>query len=106
MCLDALLNVLLGLPCPGSPAQWSPLSQHRCFEAALGRLGLPPARCLVVGDTPYDAEAARKAGLAAVGVLCGGFPEKDIRDGGATAIFADPADLLRRYDDWTAAFGG
>lgn len=76
------------------------------LRGGAGSPRLPPARCLVVGDTPYDAEAACKAGLAAVGVLCGGFPEKDMRDGGATAIFADPADLLRRYDDWTAAFGG
>lgn len=76
------------------------------FEAALGRLGLSPERCLVIGDTPYDAEAARRAGIRALGVLCGGFDEADIRDGGATAIFADPADLLRRYDDWIAAFAG
>lgn len=76
------------------------------FEAALGRLELPPDRCVVVGDTPYDAEAAYKAGLATIGLLCGGFPEADIRGGGATAIFADPADLLRNYDRWIEAFGG
>lgn len=43
------------------------------FEAAMRRLGgLDPKQVIVVGDTPYDAEAAGKAGLRVVGVLCGG----------------------------------
>ncbi len=68
------------------------------FAAALDRLGSPdPSRVVVVGDTPYDAEAARKLGLRTIGVLCGGFPEADLRREGAFAIFRDPADLLRRY---------
>jgi phosphoglycolate phosphatase-like HAD superfamily hydrolase len=52
-----------------------------------------------VGDTPYDAEAAGKAGLRTVGVLCGGFPEEDLRNAGCIAIYADPAALLDRLDD-------
>ena len=68
------------------------------FAAALDRLGSPdPSRVVVVGDTPYDAEAARKLGLRTIGVLCGGFPEANLRREGAFAIFRDPADLLRRY---------
>ena len=68
------------------------------FAVALDRLGSPdPSRVLVVGDTPYDAEAARKLGIRTVGVLCGGFPEADLRREGAVAIFRDPADLLARY---------
>jgi HAD superfamily hydrolase (TIGR01509 family) len=70
------------------------------FEAALEKLGgLNGREALVVGDTPYDAEAAAKAGIKTVGVLCGGFPEKDLRGAGAIAIFQDPADLLRRYEE-------
>ncbi len=69
------------------------------FEAALEKLGkLAPEKCLVLGDTPYDAEAADKAGIRTVGVLCGGFPEADLKQAGAIAIYQDPADLLRRYD--------
>ena len=64
------------------------------FTAALDRRELPPGRVIVVGDTPYDAEAARKAGLRTVGLLCGGFPEADLRAAGAVAIYRDPADLL------------
>jgi HAD superfamily hydrolase (TIGR01509 family) len=69
------------------------------FEAALGRLGqVSPERMVVIGDTPYDAEAAAKAGLRTIGVLCGGFPEADLRAAGCIAIYRDPADLLARYD--------
>ena len=69
------------------------------FAAALKRLGTPADRAVVVGDTPWDAIAARKAGVRPVGVLCGGFPEADLRAAGAIAIFRDPADLLSRLDD-------
>ena len=70
------------------------------FQAALDGLKLAPGRALVVGDTPYDADAARKAGITSVGVLCGGFAEADIRAGGASRVYRDPADLLAHIDDW------
>jgi HAD superfamily hydrolase (TIGR01549 family) len=70
------------------------------FQAALERLGgLPAGEAIVVGDTPYDVEAAAKAGLATIGVLCGGFPESDLRAAGCVAIYRDPADLLAGFDD-------
>jgi HAD superfamily hydrolase (TIGR01549 family) len=72
------------------------------FEVALQRVGTDPIRSLVIGDTPYDAIAARRAGLRAVGVLCGGFPEKDLRDEGCLKIYRDPADLLANYDELRA----
>ena len=69
------------------------------FAAALARLGdVSPAEAVVVGDSPYDAEAARKLNLKTVGVLCGGFPESDLRAAGCVAVFRDPADLLARYE--------
>jgi HAD superfamily hydrolase (TIGR01549 family) len=68
------------------------------FLAALDRLKVPPARALVVGDTPYDAEAAARAGMTTIGVLCGGFPEQVLRKAGCVAIYRDPADLLGRYE--------
>lgn len=70
------------------------------FEAALEKLGdLKPEEAVVVGDTPYDAEAAGKLGLKTVGVLCGGFPEAGLRAAGCVAIYRDPADLLARYGE-------
>lgn len=51
-----------------------------------------------MGDTPYDAQAAAKAGLRTIGLLCGGWPEEELRQAGCIAINRDPADLLRQYD--------
>lgn len=68
------------------------------FEAALRHLGNPPTeKCVVVGDAPYDAIAARKIGLRTVGVLSGGFPEQWLRDEGCVEIYQNPADLLAQY---------
>ncbi len=69
------------------------------FEAALARLGdLDPAAAIVVGDTPYDAQAAAKVGLRTIGVLSGGFPEAELREAGCIAVYRNPPDLLAHYD--------
>jgi HAD superfamily hydrolase (TIGR01509 family) len=69
------------------------------FEAALSRLGdMNPTEAVVVGDTPYDAEAAGKAGLQTIGFLSGGFAEEDLRAAGCATIYRDAADLLANYD--------
>jgi len=69
------------------------------FEAALRRLpGITLDQVIVVGDTPYDAEAAAKANLQTIGLLCGGWKEKDLRQAGCIAIYKNPADLLAHYD--------
>ena len=65
------------------------------FQAAMRRLsGVAPQSAWVIGDTPYDAEAAGKAGLRTIGLLCGGFAEDELRRAGCVAIYADPAALL------------
>jgi HAD superfamily hydrolase (TIGR01549 family) len=69
------------------------------FEAALERLGdVRPSEAVVVGDTPYDAQAAGKAGVKTIGLLSGGFPEADLRAAGCVRIYRDAADLLANYD--------
>ena len=68
------------------------------FEAALKKLGLEANEAIVVGDSPYDAEAAGKLGLRTLAVLCGGFPEADLRMAGCIAIYRDPADMLMHFD--------
>jgi HAD superfamily hydrolase (TIGR01549 family) len=68
------------------------------IHAALQKLGNSnPNTTMMVGDTPYDAEAAKKAGVETIGMLCGGFPEDELHDAGCTAIYQDPADLLHQY---------
>lgn len=69
------------------------------FAAALCKLGYVDAtEALVVGDSPYDAEAARKIGLRTIGVLSGGFPEEDLRKAGCITIYRNPAELLAHFD--------
>ncbi|MYT21607.1 HAD-IA family hydrolase, partial [Streptomyces sp. SID7760] len=51
-----------------------------------------------VGDTVWDMKAAARAGVAAVGLLCGGIPRHDLEEAGARAVYRDPADLLGRLD--------
>ncbi len=70
------------------------------FEAALSQLGdVRPDEAIVIGDTPYDAEAAGKAGLRTVGVLCGGFPEGELRAAGCIKFYKDFSDLLAHYEE-------
>jgi HAD superfamily hydrolase (TIGR01509 family) len=66
-------------------------------QAALDRLGLPAAEVVMLGDTPYDIEAAGKVGIGVIAFRCGGFKDDDLRD--ALAIFDGPADLLARYEE-------
>lgn len=65
-------------------------------QAALTRADASPEHAVMVGDTPYDIEAARRAGIGTVALRCGGFWD-DTALSGALAIFDDPADLLRRW---------
>lgn len=69
------------------------------FAAALESIGKPdPRTAISVGDTPYDAEAAGKIALKTIGLLCGGWPEAKLREAGCIAIYRDPADLLKNYE--------
>jgi len=69
------------------------------IEAALERAGrVAPDGALMVGDTPYDVEAALRAGIRAIAFRCGGgWPDEAFA--GAAAIYDGPADLLARLDE-------
>jgi HAD superfamily hydrolase (TIGR01509 family) len=67
------------------------------FEAALAKAGVAPHEALVVGDTPYDIEAADQAGIRTVAVRSGLFSDAALQ--GAIAIYDNVADLLAYYDD-------
>jgi phosphoglycolate phosphatase-like HAD superfamily hydrolase len=69
------------------------------FEIVLKKLKIEGADAVAIGDTPYDAAAAGKAGIATIGVLCGGFTERSLRDAGCVEIYPGPATLF-------ACFGG
>ena len=64
------------------------------IRVAMEKAGTDSA--LMVGDSVWDCEAAARAGLASVAVLTGGFSEEELRDAGASAVFAGPDDLRAR----------
>lgn len=69
------------------------------LSAAVKKLGMTPAQCVMVGDTIYDAESARKAGVVCLGLLCGGNSQEALLGAGARRNYRDPADLLAHLDD-------
>jgi HAD superfamily hydrolase (TIGR01549 family) len=67
------------------------------FEIVLKKLGVEGGDAVAIGDTPYDAAAARKAKIATIGVLCGGFTEASLRQAGCVEVYPGPAALLARF---------
>ena len=77
------------------------------FENALeAACDIDPDQAIVIGDTIYDAQAAAKAKMKTIGLLCGGSTEEQLREAGCMAIYRDPADLLLRYDESPLASKG
>ena len=69
------------------------------FATALKKIApLTPDEVIVVGDTPYDIEAAAKCGIAAIALRSGKFPDDTLREAGAVALYDDVAALLAGYD--------
>lgn len=66
-------------------------------EAALAKIGMQPSDVVMLGDTPYDIEAANKVGVAVIAFRCGGFNDSQLKN--AIAIYDDPADLVAQYDN-------
>jgi phosphoglycolate phosphatase-like HAD superfamily hydrolase len=66
-------------------------------QAALKKANAWPDDALLIGDTPYDVEAAARAGMAMIAFRCGGWGDRDLR--GAIAIYDGPWDLLARLDE-------
>jgi HAD superfamily hydrolase (TIGR01549 family) len=73
------------------------------LEKALERVG--GSRAVMVGDATWDVEAASRADIPTIGLLSGGISEQELRDAGAVAVYADPADLLAHLDEALAAAG-
>jgi HAD superfamily hydrolase (TIGR01509 family) len=68
------------------------------FEATLKKLGVKASEALALGDTPYDAEAAGKAGVWTVGVMTGGWSEQELLDAGCVEVWKDVAELLENFE--------
>lgn len=65
-------------------------------RSAVAKSGLPTSRLLMIGDTPYDVEAATKAGVPIIAFRSGGWLDSKLS--GASAIYDGPGDLLANYE--------
>jgi len=69
------------------------------FQAALNKLGnVENYEALVIGDTPYDAEAAVKAKIKIIGVKSGGWSEEKLLEKGCIAVYDNIAEILKNYE--------
>jgi HAD superfamily hydrolase (TIGR01509 family) len=65
-------------------------------DAAIEESGIPPRNLIMIGDTPYDIEAATRAKVRTIAFRSGGWSDADLH--GAVEIYDGPADLLAHYD--------
>jgi len=75
-------------------------------QDALEKAGVPAEHAVLLGDSTYDCEAARRAGVQAIAVRTGGFADEELRDAGADAVFEDLGELLAKIDETPFASGG
>ena len=69
------------------------------FAAALAKVApLDAQQVVVVGDSPYDVQAAKKLGMPMIGMRSGGFDDRVLIEAGADELYDDPQDLLRNYE--------
>lgn len=69
---------------------------------AARKLRLPPKEIAMVGDTPYDAEAARAAGLFSIGLQSGHYSRSDLHEAGCSAVFFDLQALAHKLEEQAA----
>jgi HAD superfamily hydrolase (TIGR01509 family) len=89
-CGDAIDDVVHDVPGPGKPAP-------DVLTVALERAGCSPEEALVVGDSVWDVEAARRAGIVSVGLETGGNAPERLVEAGAAAVYRTCAELLELW---------
>lgn len=67
------------------------------FLVAMERAGIDPDRALVVGDSIWDVQAARSAGVGCVAVETGGFSQHELFEEGARHVYRDVEELGRQF---------
>ncbi|MFW8745748.1 HAD family hydrolase, partial [Mesorhizobium japonicum] len=72
-------------------------------QVALARAAVDAERAVFVGDSVWDMVAARRAGVAAVGVRSGGVGAEELSAAGAREVVADAQELLARGAGWLTA---
>ena len=67
------------------------------LKAAMEKAGEGPA--VMIGDSTWDFEAAKRADVPSIGVLTGGFSEEELRESGASVVFKTLGELIENIDD-------
>jgi HAD superfamily hydrolase (TIGR01509 family) len=73
------------------------------IKAALDKGGQGPDQAIMIGDTPWDVHAARRAGVDTIAVLTGGFAIEELKESGAVAVFESVGELCAALDDTALA---
>ena len=75
--------------------------QPDLVQAAIDKGGNGDA--VMIGDTPWDIEAAKRAGVETIAVLTGGFSRAELEESGAVMVFESVAELRERLDETALA---
>jgi phosphoglycolate phosphatase-like HAD superfamily hydrolase len=87
-----ILDSIDAVACGSDASHGKPHSD--LFRLALRKLpGLEPRKAMAVGDTPYDALAAKPLSISVTGLLTGGFDEHELRTAGCDVILPDVGSL-------------
>jgi HAD superfamily hydrolase (TIGR01509 family) len=73
--------------------------QPDLVNSALQKAGADAKEAVMVGDTPWDVQAAKSARVPTIAVRTGGFGQDELEDAGAAAVFESVAELLERLDE-------
>ncbi|HEY3945971.1 MAG TPA: HAD family hydrolase [Solirubrobacteraceae bacterium] len=68
-------------------------------HAALDRVDGSADNAVMIGDTPWDVQAAGKAGVSTLAVLTGGFAIEELEKSGAASVFESVAELSNRLEE-------
>jgi phosphoglycolate phosphatase-like HAD superfamily hydrolase len=86
-------DVIAGVVNSGDVEQSKPAPD--IVQAALKEVGVAPENAIMLGDTVYDVRAAEAAGVACIGLMCGGIGERELQEAGAVAVYGNPSELLQ-----------
>ncbi len=101
--LDLMLDALGAREAVGTVVSSGAVEQAKpapdIVHEALRQSGLDRSRAVMVGDTVWDVQAAERAGIPCIGLLCGGTSEAELSGAGAVAVYPGPAALLGQLAD-------
>jgi len=86
-----------GWTCEADVEQTKP--QPDLVEVALRKAGADAKEGVMIGDSPWDARAAERAGVQTIAVMCGGFSREELLQAGAVAVYESVAQLRRALDE-------